>query len=129
MPNVPETPRQINVQIKINQMKDLKSESHTHLSIREIIEYRRWNPDVTSNTSMLNTKMHGLIADPWKCMVIVLIAMPFGATTSRRNVFAGVASSILICFGYFVVLQLGLALGSGGHVPAPIANPNCNTTK
>jgi len=121
MDNVPETPQQINGQIKINQMRDLKTASNTHLSIREILDYQKWNPDQGSRATMLNTKLHGRIADPWKCMVIVLIAMPFGATTNRRNVYVGVASSILIGFGYFVVLQLGLALGSGGHVPAPIA--------
>jgi lipopolysaccharide export system permease protein len=31
-------------------------------------------------------------------------------------VFAGVASSIVICFVYFVLLQMGLALGSGGFL-------------
>jgi lipopolysaccharide export system permease protein len=32
-----------------------------------------------------------------------------------------VASGIVICFGYFILLRLGLALGSGGLVPAWVA--------
>ena len=40
-----------------------------------------------------------------------------GAASGRRNVVAGVASSISICFVYFVVQQLALALGTGGTVP------------
>jgi lipopolysaccharide export system permease protein len=28
----------------------------------------------------------------------------------------GVASSIVICFAYFVLQQLGLALGTGGYI-------------
>jgi len=53
------------------------------------------------------------LAAPWTCLVVVLIALPFGAASGRRNVFVGVASSILICFIYFVLQQLGLALGRG----------------
>jgi lipopolysaccharide export LptBFGC system permease protein LptF len=52
---------------------------------------------------------------------VVLIAIPFGATSGRRNVFVGVAGSLVICFIYFVVQQVGLALGSGAYVPAWLA--------
>ena len=38
--------------------------------------------------------------------VVVVIALPFGAAGGRRNVFVGVASSIVICFIYFVLQQL-----------------------
>jgi lipopolysaccharide export system permease protein len=44
------------------------------------------------------------------------VAIPFGVAAGRRNVYVGVASSIVICFVYFVVLQLGLALGTSGRV-------------
>ena len=65
---------------------------------------------------MLDTKLHGRIAAPWTCVVVVCIALPFGALSGRRNVFVGVASSIIICFTYFVLLQVGLALGVRGYV-------------
>jgi hypothetical protein len=52
---------------------------------------------------------------------VVLIALPFGAASGRRNVFVGVAGSIFICFGFFVLSQLGLALGAGGVLPAWLA--------
>ena len=35
----------------------------------------------------------------------------------RRNVFIGVAASIFICFAYFILQRIGLALGSGQFVP------------
>jgi lipopolysaccharide export system permease protein len=54
-------------------------------------------------------------------LVVVLIAIPFGAASGRRNVFVGVASSILICFVYFVLQQVGLALGTGGWLPPWLA--------
>ena len=65
----------------------------------------------------LNTQFHGRIAWPFTCLVVVLIAIPFGASSGRKNVFAGVASSIFLCFGYFILLRLGLALGTRGTLP------------
>jgi len=50
-----------------------------------------------------------------------LIALPFGAASGRRNMFVGVASSILIVFAYFVLLQFSLAAGSAGHLPPLLA--------
>ena len=53
--------------------------------------------------------------------MVVLIAIPFGVASGRRNLFVGVAGSIFICFTYFVVQQVGLALGTGGWLPAWLA--------
>ena len=86
------------------------------LSVREILEYQRLHPGDNSKANVLNTKLHGRLAAPWTCLVVVLIALPFGVATGRRNVAVGVASSIVICFVYFVLLQLALALGSRGLV-------------
>ena len=44
------------------------------------------------------------------------VALPFGAATGRRNVYVGVASSILICFTYYVLAQIGLYWGTSGSV-------------
>jgi lipopolysaccharide export system permease protein len=73
------------------------------------------------DVSSLLTKLHGRLAAPWTCLVVVLIAIPFGAGSGRRNMFFGVAGSIFICFGYFVVQQISFAVGQGGHVPAWLA--------
>ena len=67
------------------------------------------------------TKFDGRLAAPWTCLVVVLIAIPFGAASGRRNLFFGVAGSIFICFGFFVVQQFSLAFGSGGHIPPWLA--------
>jgi lipopolysaccharide export LptBFGC system permease protein LptF len=52
---------------------------------------------------------------------VVLIALPFGAASGRRNVFAGVAGSIVICFAYFAVMEISQAAGTAGYLPAWIA--------
>ena len=89
----------------------------------EVLDYLRLHRDdlTPRDAWWLRTQLQEQMAAPWTCVVVVLIAVPFGATTGRRNVFAGVASGIMICFGYFLLLRLGLALGSGGLLPAWVA--------
>jgi lipopolysaccharide export system permease protein len=116
MPVFTETPEQIRSEIKINKINNLKTVRKVQLSIAEILEYKRLHPGDPTKSAILDTKLHGRLAAPWTCFVVVLIALPFGAATGRRNVAVGVASSILICFVYFVLQQLALALGTGGYV-------------
>ena len=116
MPVFTETPEQIRSEIKINKLSSFKMVRKVQLSVREILEYKRLHPGDRSKADILDTKLHGRLAAPWTCLVVVLIALPFGVATGRRNVAVGVASSIVICFVYFVLLQLALALGTGGYV-------------
>ena len=116
MPVFTETPEQIRSEIKVNKLSSLRMVRKVQLSVREILEYQRLHPGDNSKANVLDTKLHGRLAAPWTCLVVVLIALPFGVATGRRNVAVGVASSIVICFVYFVLLQLALALGTGGYV-------------
>jgi len=117
MPEFSETPEAIKSEIKVSKINGLKEIKRAQLSIKEILDYKRLHRDNSSKGAMLDTKLHGRLAAPWTCLVVVLIALPFGAASGRRNVFVGVASSILICFTYFVLLQLTLVLGGGGLWP------------
>lgn len=116
MPVFTETPEQIRSEIKINKLSSFKSVRKAQLPIEEILEYKRLHPGGTNKDRILDTKLHGRLAAPWTCLIVVLIALPFGAATGRRNVAVGVASSILICFTYFVLQQLSLALGTSGYL-------------
>lgn len=117
-----ETPDEIRSEIKISNRLSRRKARKADVPISEILNYLRLHPDpIRSDQFWLHTKLHGRLAAPWTCLVVVLIALPFGAASGRRNVFVGVASSIFICFTYFVLLQLGLALGTGGYVPAWLA--------
>ena len=92
------------------------------IPIVEILTYLRRNPDLSAKRKApLETQLYGRMAVPWTCIVVVLIAIPFSAASGRRNVFMGVAGAIVICFVYFVLLKLGLALGTGGYLPAWLA--------
>jgi lipopolysaccharide export system permease protein len=116
------SPKQLQAEIRIAELKKTEAAKTLKLSLTEIIEYRKLHPRMsTEKTAMLMTQFHGRIAQPWTCVVVVLMALPFGAMTGKRNVFTGVAGSVAICFFYFVLLRWGLALGTSGHIPPVVA--------
>lgn len=118
-----ETPNQIRSEIKINKLRRYKVARKAQVSILEILEYKRLHPAgmPAGLRATLETKLHGQMAAPWTSLVVVAIALPFGARTGRRNVAVSVASSIFICFAYFVLRDLSLALGAGGGVEPWVA--------
>jgi lipopolysaccharide export system permease protein len=120
MPEFSETPEQIKSEIKISSSLALPGAGKTKksdMSVAEILNYLRLHPNPSPATRRwLYTKLDGRLAAPWTCVVVVLIAIPFGTVSGRRNVFMGVAGSIVICFAYFVVQQFALALGTGGYL-------------
>lgn len=120
-PEFTETPEEIQSEIKVRQLDSFREVKKAQLSIREILNYQRLHPGGSEKEALLDTMLHGRLAAPWTCLVVVLIALPFGAATGRRNVLVGVASSIGICFSYFILSQFGLALGTGGFVPSWLA--------
>lgn len=127
VPEFSETPEQIKSEIKVSRLTSIRAAKEAQLSIQEILNYLRLHPDLNAHDfALLHTQLHGRLAWPWTCLVVVLIAIPFGAPSGRRNVFVGVASSIFICFIFFILLRFGLALGTGGSVPPWIAawSPN-----
>ena len=124
-PAFSETPEQIASEIKVRGSFSLITSSKTKkadISITEILNFLRLNPNPSRAEGFwLYTKLQGRLAAPWTCLVVVLIAVPFGVGFGRRNVFVGVASSIFICFTYFVLQQVTLALGTGGYLPPWLA--------
>lgn len=119
-PEFTETPALIKSEIKASRLNTMRTKGQ--LSIQEILDYQHWHPAMSRrDLAFFKSQLYARIAMPWTCVVVVLIALPFGAVTSRRNVFVGVASSIVICFVYFVVSRFALALGYGGYLPAWLA--------
>jgi lipopolysaccharide export system permease protein len=113
-----ETPAEIASEIKVARINssNIRQVRKAQFSIREILDYQARHPGQKDKLRVLDTKLHGRIAAPWTSLVVVLIALPFGAASGRRNVFVGVASSLVICFTYFVLGQVSLALGTRGLV-------------
>jgi lipopolysaccharide export system permease protein len=117
-----ETPEQIRSEIKVSQLSASRAAKRPQLTVSEIQNYKRLHPELRrQDRAILDTQLHARLAAPWTCLIVVLIAIPFGAASGRRNVFVGVASSILICFTYYVLRQFSLAMGTGGYGPAALA--------
>jgi lipopolysaccharide export system permease protein len=120
MPEFSETVNQIRSQIKISQLSRVTAARRVRLTVDEIRDYKHLQPNLRPETqAMLDTQLHAALAAPWTCLVVVLIAIPFGAPSGRRNVFVGVSGSIFVCFLYYLCQRLGLALGTAGYM-APV---------
>jgi lipopolysaccharide export system permease protein len=122
VPEFTETPEQIKSEIRINQLRSVSAPKGAQVSLAEILNYLRLHPNPSpKDAALLQTQLHGRLAWPLTCLVVVLIAIPFGAVSARRNVFVGVASSIFVCFVFFILMRLGVALGSGNRVTPWVA--------
>jgi lipopolysaccharide export LptBFGC system permease protein LptF len=119
-PEFSETLEQLQSEIKISSGTTLTKAKRADIPILAIVNYLRLHPQ-PAQASALYTKLHSRLAAPWTCLIVVLIAIPFGAASGRRNVFVGVASSLVICFSFFVIQQFCLALGAGGHMSSWVA--------
>ena len=119
MPEFDETPSQIRSELKVSGYLSLNASRKADIPLKDIYDYLRLHPSLPRElANQLFTKLHGRLAAPWTCLVVVLIAIPFGAASGRRNLFVGVAGSIFICFTFFVLQQVSLAMGLGGYLPS-----------
>jgi lipopolysaccharide export LptBFGC system permease protein LptF len=121
MPELTETPRLIESEIKISRLDSIKTARKAHLSLGDITDFLALHSAAERHRDLLLTTYHSRLAAPWTCVVVVLISLPFGAASGRRNVFVGVASSVFICFAYYVVSELSLAFGGRASVPPWLA--------
>lgn len=117
-----ETPESIRTEIRLSGLSSTAAAKGALLSLGEIRDYLARNPDLPpERVQIYRTQFHARLSEPWRCLVVVLVAIPFGAVGGRRGKFVGVASSISIVFAYLVLLRLGLALGTGGYLPPAVA--------
>jgi lipopolysaccharide export LptBFGC system permease protein LptF len=113
-----ETPEIMRSELRVGaQLNRTKTMRRPQLGAREILNYQRLHPQIPArDQALLDTQLQARFAAPWTCLVVVLIAIPFGSPSGRRNVFYGVAGSLAVGFTYFVLQRLGFALGQGGQV-------------
>lgn len=118
-----ETPEQIRSEVWISKrLGHLADTKEADVPLSVILDYLHLHPHPDKTVApWIYTMLHGRLASPWTCLVVVLIAIPFAGATGRKNLFVGVASSIGICFAFFVLEQFSIALGAGGHLPAWLA--------
>ncbi|MBM3824652.1 MAG: YjgP/YjgQ family permease [Verrucomicrobia bacterium] len=113
-----EVPEHIRNEIRVHARGSFREAKKLQFSIREIEDYLalRGSSLAARDTVWLKTRLYERYASPFTCLVVALIAIPFAAPSSRRNAYVGVASSLFIGFSYFVLKELSLAAGVGGHL-------------
>jgi len=122
VPKFEETPEKIRLLLKFSDSQTLHATSSADIPLAELWEYLRNSPSLRPDDARaLQTKFYGRIATPFTCFVVVLIAIPFGAQTGRRNMFFGVAGSIFIGLTFIVLQRVSLALGMNGQLPGWLA--------
>jgi lipopolysaccharide export system permease protein len=117
-----ETPDEIRSEIRISQRLSLLRPRAVDVPVSDIRDYLRLHPVLTeTDRNKLLTMLHSRLAEPFKCVVVVLLAIPFGAASGRRNPVVGVAGSIVIFIAYYMAVMLTQALGAGGTLPPWLA--------
>lgn len=119
-PEISETPEIIRSELSISERFGREGRTRrADIPLQAITDYLRLHPNPErALKAWLHTRFHGRFAAPVTCLVVVLLAIPFAAASGRRNVFVGVAASIVIFFAYYISQQLGFALGEAGRLPA-----------
>lgn len=122
IPEFDETPEQIHLLLKFADAQALHASGYADIPLAELWELMQNQPNLRpEDVSAVETKFHGRLASPWTCLVVVLIAIPFGTPSGRRNLFFGVAGSLFIGFAYFILQKFSLALGMNGYMPGWLA--------
>lgn len=122
MPELTETPGKIRTLLKYADSRTLHGSGYADIPLAELWDLMRNQQNLRpEDANAVQTKFYGRLATPWECFVVVLVAIPFGAPSGRRNLFVGVAGSIFIGFAYFILQRFSLAFGMAGHLPGWLA--------
>lgn len=117
MPELTETPAMLRSEARVGALHRGRTLRKPKLTAQEVRDYYHLHQDISPDlAAWLDTQLHARLAAPWTCMVVALIAIPFGAAGGRRNVFYGIAGSIALGFLFFVVQRFGFALGQAGQL-------------
>ncbi|MFH0878785.1 MAG: LptF/LptG family permease, partial [Lentisphaerota bacterium] len=76
------------------------------LSSMEMVHFLRTRRQLSTETiARIEVNLHSRLAMPWTCLIVVLIGIPFGATTGRKGAFLGVVVAIGLFFTYYVLIN------------------------
>lgn len=92
------------------------------MSSAELMRYIRMNESTRPEaTGRRLVDLHFRLAQPWACLVVTLLGIPFGNQTGRKGALSGFVLSLGLFFSYYALVNFGLFLGKSGALPAWIA--------
>jgi lipopolysaccharide export system permease protein len=101
----------------LNEIKDPE-----YLSSFELLYFLGTHKSLSKDTvSRVRVNLHHRLAMPWTCLVVTLIGIPFGAQTGRKGAFLGTILAISLFFGFYVLVNIALALGKKGAIEPWVA--------
>ncbi|MDB6076614.1 MAG: YjgP/YjgQ family permease [Akkermansiaceae bacterium] len=62
------------------------------------------------------TQWHSRWAQPFNCLIVVILATPLGVVFTRRGTSGGVALAVFLCGGMIFLSTVSLSLGDSGHL-------------
>jgi LPS export ABC transporter permease LptG len=62
------------------------------------------------------TQWHSRWAQPFNCLIVVILATPLGVVFTRRGTSGGVALAVFLCGGMIFLTTVSLSLGDSGHL-------------
>ncbi|MCO5043907.1 MAG: LptF/LptG family permease [Kiritimatiellae bacterium] len=109
MPDLKESP-----DFFLNETKDPE-----YLTSSELFEYLKMNKRRDpAALARIRADLHFKIAEPWACMIVMLLGIPFGAQTGRKGAMLGVTLSLGLFFSYYVLSRVGLSMAKNMIIPA-----------
>jgi LPS export ABC transporter permease LptG len=110
--NYPETPWQI-VKPGLNE---------EHLGIPELKSWlQQYDGDQWAPRRAYLTQWHYRWAQPWICLVVVLLAAPLGIVFTRRGTAGGVAIAVFLSASMLLSAEIALSLGDAGILSPALA--------
>ena len=92
------------------------------LGIPDLNDWLAANPDNSwASRGGHLTQWHYRWAQPFNCLIVVLLAVPLGVVFSRRGTGGGVAMAVFLCLGMLFVSSVCLNLGDAGYLKPPWA--------
>lgn len=92
------------------------------MSYAELKEYVKKVEAEGYDATKYSVDMHAKLAFPFACIIMPLFGIPFALKTGReRGIIRGIGISIIISFGYWVILSVTLSLGHNGTLPAIVS--------
>jgi lipopolysaccharide export system permease protein len=112
MDEITETPRHLAAQLK-------KPEQMT---VKELKSYLRMHRELPSaKLAPFQVNLHQRYAQPWMCLVMVLLAVSMGGRVGRKGPLVSVASTLALFFAYWFVLQVALRMGEAAYLSPVLA--------
>ncbi len=88
------------------------------LTSGELVTYLKMNSRRDpAALARIRADLHFKIAEPWTCLIVTLLGIPFGAQTGRKGAMLGVSLSIGLLFAYYVLVNIGLSMAKNMLIP------------